>query len=128
MPKPAEFTKPPADLGPCKDCRWWLASVAIACVKLPTGAVVSLEKYRASGLLIDGAVEFPQAPCTFMPQWVMQPDMGWCGQWNVCPPSRSLCPVCGTHPPGDGMQCLGSDRIPCPYNEIREPVRGQFDP
>jgi hypothetical protein len=83
MPKAAEFAKPPADLGVCKDCRWWLATAANVAVKLPNGAIITAEDYRRAPTIVAGAVEFSQAPCAFSPQWVMQPSEGWCGQWNA---------------------------------------------
>jgi hypothetical protein len=76
----------------CRNCRHWLVVNKKNIVILPNGGIVSLEDYEkavsmayASGeanKLPSGAKETTQAPCTRFPQWVMQCDDSWCGEFE----------------------------------------------
>jgi hypothetical protein len=77
----------------CRNCHHWLRTHTKEIVILPTGGIVSQEDYEkavrtAIGLgemtkLPSGAKETTQAPCTRFPQWVMQCDDSWCGEFEA---------------------------------------------
>ena len=73
---------PPASLGCCNACKYWLASEEQEFVTGPNGPVPVKNVPADQRLHIAKLPKMKAAPCTNLPNWIMQPGDGWCWQWK----------------------------------------------
>lgn len=65
----------------CLRCRHWLAADVQEFVMMPTGPVPLKAIPPANRVEVAQFKRQTAAPCTFLPNWALQPADGWCWQW-----------------------------------------------
>lgn len=84
---------PPAGLGTCSQCRWFVGALAVeVAVMDANGNAMPRAQYDAgrraaiasgNSALVPKALAFLRsAPCARHPAWAVCPESHWCGEWR----------------------------------------------
>lgn len=82
-PKAPDIPYPPAMIGRCEQCVWWLERLKADMVQTPQGPVpIEIARQQSGGILPAHIRPQVMAPCTCGPVWLhVRPDW-WCGRWK----------------------------------------------